>query len=166
MSATKLKQTTQLIPGCQSRGFQCFEIKIQNKSSEIVTIDGDAAQAEVAGNTIRASSLNELSHSLGCGLSLADKGLLSAVSLGSLGLAGPILFDFISNTTYPKTALGLDGIAHSIEIQRLGRRLLLPSDETTGCLCFALKASTTVSTIRIPAHSIASSGRITVDITR
>ncbi|MBI4533554.1 MAG: hypothetical protein HY711_06365 [Candidatus Melainabacteria bacterium] len=165
LSATKLGQTARLIAGCHSTACQCFEVKIQNNSSEIVTIDGDLAQAEVAGNTIRAASVSELRHSLGCGLSLADKGLLSTASLVSLGLAGPLLYDFISKNPYPKAALGPDGTRHSIEIQRLGRRLLLPNDETTGYLCFPLKASTTVSTIRIPAHSITNSGRITIDTT-
>lgn len=154
------------LPGdCRNTGFECIKVKIKNNTTQVITIHGDKAQAEASNHALPAALEPELIKKSGCGFSFIDKSILFAATVTTVALAEPILQEMLEKADYPQTAYGQDAIRQMIEGERLGRRLLMPGDETTGWLCVASPKGKTPTVLRIPVQSATDSGLVVITIT-
>lgn len=162
ISAQALEVRPRLFPDCRMTGFTCINVAVKNKGSQLVTVHGDKAQAIVSGKLVIAASDETLVKRAGCGMSAAETALLWGVGLASVGLAGPILEEILTEPKYPQAPYGVDAVRKRIEGDKLGRRLLLPGDETAGWLCFQSQSGEVPLEVLIPANSATQSGRVAV----
>jgi len=166
-------------PGAPRRDrLTCFEIRIRNNSASVVTLDGDRAQAEIDGEPAVAISSSQFQKSLKHPLNTGGRLLVAAVAAGSLGLAGPVFSEFLTDPYHrlilkkrPEDiyaqAFGRDQLRLRAEALRIGKRMLLPGDETTGWACFNLAGDLTPRRILIPIATGAAgtiTGLLTVDL--
>jgi hypothetical protein len=165
ISAQGLEVRKQLFPKCRMAGFTCMKVSVKNNASVMVVVNGDQAQADIAGNTVGAASEVTLTQRAGCGMTAEEIALLWGVGVGTLGLAGPILQEILADEKYPKEAFGKDAVRQRIQGQRLGRRFILPGDETTGWLCFPAPPGATLGEVLVPVSSATESGRVAVRLT-
>jgi hypothetical protein len=153
LAANASAVTITRMPCCKRPiGLRCVRIKVRNNGDLPVTIMGDAATADGNGfkHACAATLMADVRRS-GCGLTSGDLALLAAVGVGSLYLAGPIMYELVADPKGGVTsgmAFGRDGIRHKVESVRMTNRLIMPGDETDGALCFDTPGLPT--TVRIP----------------
>jgi len=165
ISAQGLEVRAHLFPKCRMTGFACMKVQVKNNGSVTVVINGDQAQAAIAGHSVSAASEITLTKRAGCGMTAAEIALLWGVGVGTLGLAGPILQEVLANEKYPQEPFGQDAVRHRIEGERLGRRFILPGDETTGWLCFPAPAGASLGEVLVPVFSATETGRVAIRLT-
>lgn len=165
VSAQALEVRGKLFPKCRMVGFTCMKVSVKNSGNTVIIVNGEQARADIAGNSVVAASEDTLFKQAGCGMSAKEIALLWGVGAGTLGLTGPILQEILANEKYPQQAFGGDAIRQRIEGERLGRRFLLPGDETTGWMCFPSPQGATAGEVLIPVYSATQSGRVAVRIT-
>ena len=164
VSGSFLSLKSRLPNDCRDTRYKCVQVRIKNNSTQVVTIHGDKAQVDIATQPTLVSSESQLIKKSGCGLSYFDKSLLLVVGASTVGLAEPILQEMLEKDDYPKTAYGQDAIRQMIEGERLGRRLLIPGDDTTGWLCVRCPRSQKPITIYIPVQSATESRLVTIKV--
>ncbi len=165
VSAQAVEVRRQLFPNCRMTGFTCMKVAVKNNGNAVIIVNGEQARADISGNSVVAASEDTLFKGAGCGMSGAETALLWGVGAGTLGLTGPILQEMLTKPKYPAAPFGGDAVRQRIEQERLGRRFVLPGDETTGWLCFPGGQGATVGELLVPVYSATQSGRVAVRFT-
>ena len=122
---------------CRPTSFRCVQVGISNELSTPILVDGDQAQASVAGKVFQQATQQEMVANSGCAPSTFTKAMVAAFTLASAGLAGPI----VSEIATKRESLGVpcgQEVRLSVEEIRLGKRIIMPGDTTTGLLCFSM----------------------------
>lgn len=162
--ALDVQANARLFPDCRATDITCVKVSLKNNDSQIITIKGNEAQAAVGGETTTAVPEQTLAKCSGCQMSGSQTALLWGVGLATVGLAGPILQEILSRPRYPQAAYSRDAGRQRAEGARLGNRIVLPGDETTGWLCFQIPAGRSPEEITLPVASATQSGRVAVHI--
>lgn len=148
-----------LMPGTplthhRDRSVRFVELHIKNTSDLPLVIDGECIQAATDRVEVNQATKRELAKDASSALTLPA--LLSVVFVegASLGLAGPLYYEFITPGQNRKRdlarALGRDGVRHEIEAENFRKRILMPGDETIGWLAFEGDGIEKVSTLKVP----------------
>ncbi|MBX9692961.1 MAG: hypothetical protein K2Z81_11300 [Cyanobacteria bacterium] len=102
--------------------------------------DKDADENQVTNKDLLATSEAKLEKRDNTLLSPVGKAAVGVVGVGTLGLAGPIFYELMTPSENGKRdlgiALGRDRGRHEVEGERMGVRLIMPGDETTGWVAF------------------------------
>ncbi|HEY9869893.1 MAG TPA: hypothetical protein V6D08_12065 [Candidatus Obscuribacterales bacterium] len=162
--ALAVQANARLFPDCRATDFTCVKVSLKNNDTQIITIKGNEAQAAVGGQTTTAVPEETLIKCSGCQMSGSQTALLWGVGLATVGFAGPILQEMLTHPKYPQAAYGSDAGRQRAEGARLGNRIVLPGDETTGWLCFQIPAGRSPEEITLPVSSPTQSGRVAVHI--
>ena len=80
----------------------------------------------------------------GCDPSAFARAWQVALSLASAGLAAPIASEIVHKRENLGVPCGGDALRLKVEEARLGKRILMPGDKTSGFLCFSVSAQTTL----------------------
>lgn len=154
------------LPGCplsnyKGKPLEFMELKIKNNSNQPIIVLGNLVLARLDGptdgNAVPAAA-PEAEKSLEKNsipkLTKGGKFAVAAVSVGSLGLAGPVFHEMLMPKQNRKrdlgVALGRDGPRHEIEGERFTRRLIMPGDETSGWFGFDVPPQSKISDVRVP----------------
>ncbi len=129
--ATQLK-----LSGCRGMRLHCIQVHIKNDADQPISVDGDAAFAEESKGKVQAATLAQTIVNANCGYSSADWALLGLTSFATIGLGEVMMAERLSDPKTLAIPFDRDGTRRRIEDLRLGRRLLMPGDETYGMLCF------------------------------
>lgn len=129
---------------CRPTSFRCVQVEISNELSTPILIDGDQAQATFAGQLLHQATQQEMIANSGCNPSTLTKAMVAAVTLASAGLAGPIASEMAKKRESLGVPCGHDEVRLSVEEIRLGKRILMPGDKTTGLLCFSMPDTASV----------------------
>ena len=170
VSAQAIDVTSRIIAGGGQSRFECVRLKVKNNGEGTVMVDGEGAVAQVEGRTVAAVGQDQAIKGSGYGLSLPSQALLAGASIGSLGLAGPILYEIMTNPRqkgFQGYEWGRDGLRNWIENNRFGRSIILPGDERIGWMCFDCAAGRVPTKVQIPISSIpdnGQSGQLVVDV--
>jgi hypothetical protein len=162
--ALDVQANARLFPDCRATDFTCVKVSLKNNDTQIITIKGNEAQAVVGGQTTTAVPEETLIKCSGCQMSGSQTALLWGVGLATVGFAGPILQEILTKPKYPQAAYGRDAGRQRAEGARLGNRIVLPGDETSGWLCFQIPAGKSPQEITLPVASPTQSGRVAVQI--
>ncbi len=146
------------------------EVTIRNNGTYPVVIIGEGSRGIGPGlnlSPLPMDSLLKLDNHI---FSKADKIAVGAISIGSVGLAGPLAYEMLTAQDHAKrnlgTAVGRDAGRHEIEASRLNRRVILPQDETKGWLAFYDDATKGMNSLLVPLTYPYnnSSGSVTIPI--
>ncbi len=125
---------------CRDQNIRFIELTIKNDSSQVALVHGDIAQANVAGVMKTATSARYVGTISEPKLGLAGRVATGVAEVGTLGVAGPIVYENLTPDQHRKryrgTAIGVDGSRHDIEGSRFGLRVLMPGDESVGWIAF------------------------------
>jgi hypothetical protein len=144
-NATTVSAVAQLLPKsplarCRDQNLKFVQISIKNDSSQVALVHGDIAQANVGGVMKSATSARYVGSVAQPKLGLAGRIATGVAEVGTVGLAGPIVYENLTPDQHGKryrgTAIGVDGSRHEIEGDRFGLRVLMPGDESVGWLAF------------------------------
>lgn len=154
------------LPGCplsnyKGKPLEFMELKIKNNSNQPIIVLGNLVLARLDGpsdgNAVSAAapeSEKSLEQNAIPKLTKGGKFAVAAVSVGSLGLAGPVFHEMLMPKQNRKrdlgVALGRDGPRHEIEGERFTRRLIMPGDETSGWFGFDVPPQSKISDVRVP----------------
>lgn len=146
------------------------EVTIRNNGTYPVVIIGEGSRGIGPGLNLSPLPIDTLLKLDNHILSKADKIALGAISVGSVGLAGPIAYEMLTAQDHSKrnlgTAVGRDAGRHEIEASRLNRRVILPQDETKGWLAFYDDSTKGMNSLLVPLTYPYnnSSGSVTIPI--
>lgn len=146
------------------------EVTIRNNGTYPVVIIGEGSRGIGPGLNLSPLPMDTLSKLDNHILSKADKIAVGAISVGSVGLAGPLAYEMLTAQDHSKrnlgTAVGRDAGRHEIEASRLNRRVILPQDETKGWLAFYDDATKGMNSLLVPLTYPYnnSSGSVTIPI--
>lgn len=133
---------------------QFVQVSLRNNSQQVAVVNGDASQASVAAGPTPAVGGRYLVQNSKPGLTQGKIMALSAVTVGTFGLAGPIFYEYITPDQHRDrslgTAIGVDGTRHQVEADRFGVRVLMPGDETVGWMAFACQPGDAVKAVTVP----------------
>jgi len=129
---------------CRPTSFRCVQVEISNEFSTPILVDGDQAQAVFAGRVFQQATDKEMIADSGCAPTTFTKAMVAAATLASAGLAGPIASEIANKRESLGVPLGQDKVRLGVEEIRLGKRILMPGDKTTGLLCFSMPDSEAV----------------------
>ena len=128
-------------------------VTIRNNGSYPVVVLGDSAHGKGATEVapLPLSTVLKLDDHL---LTKTQIGTIAGVTAATLGLAGPIFYEIMTEEDCRKrslgTAVGRDAGRHEVEANRLNRRVILPQDETTGWIAFYDKDAAASTSLNIP----------------
>jgi hypothetical protein len=146
------------------------EVTIRNNGTYPVVIIGEGSRGIGPGLNLSPLPIDTLLKLDNHILSKADKIAVGAISVGSVGLAGPIAYEMLTAQDHSKrnlgTAVGRDAGRHEIEASRLNRRVILPQDETKGWLAFYDDSTKGMNSLLVPLTYPYnnSSGSVTIPI--
>ena len=146
------------------------EVTIRNNGTYPVVIIGEGSRGIGPGLNLSPLPIDTLLKLDNHILSKADKIAVGAISVGSVGLAGPIAYEMLTAQDHRKrnlgTAVGRDAGRHEIEASRLNRRVILPQDETKGWLAFYDDSTKGMNSLLVPLTYPYnnSSGSVTIPI--
>jgi hypothetical protein len=133
---------------------QFVQISLRNDSQQVAVINGDASQASLGSAVEPAVGGGYITQTGKPGLTRKKHIEATAATLGSAGLAGPLLYEYITPGQHRDRslgeAIGVDGTRHRVEAQRFGVRVLMPGDETIGWMAFACEEGQSVQAVTIP----------------
>jgi hypothetical protein len=138
----------------RDQDLQFIQVSLRNDSQQVAVVNGDATQASVGDKTTPAVGGGYVVQSAKPELTGKKHAAVIAVGLGTVGLAGPQFYEYITPDQHRDRslgeAIGVDGTRHRVEAQRFGVRVLMPGDETVGWMAFACDPGTNVKTVTIP----------------
>lgn len=146
------------------------EVTIRNNGTYPVVIIGEGSRGIGPGLNLSPLPIDTLLKLDNHILSKADKIAVGAISIGSVGLAGPLAYEMLTAQDHRKrnlgTAVGRDAGRHEIEASRLNRRVILPQDETKGWLAFYDDSTKGMNSLLVPLTYPYnnSSGSVTIPI--
>ncbi len=146
------------------------EVTIRNNGTYPVVIIGEGSRGIGPGLNLSPLPIDTLLKLDNHIFSKADKIAVGAISVGSVGLAGPLAYEMLTAQDHGKrnlgTAVGRDAGRHEIEASRLNRRVILPQDETKGWLAFYDDATKGMNSLLVPLTYPYnnSSGSVTIPI--
>ena len=146
------------------------EVTIRNNGTYPVVIIGEGSRGIGPGLNLSPLPIDTLLKLDNHILSKADKIAVGAISIGSVGLAGPLAYEMLTAQDHSKrnlgTAVGRDAGRHEIEASRLNRRVILPQDETKGWLAFYDDSTKGMNSLLVPLTYPYnnSSGSVTIPI--
>jgi hypothetical protein len=153
VSGSAIEAHGRLLPPCRPIDLSCVEVHIKNDSSEVVVVDGNAATATLNGTTLRVQEISAMTEATDCSLTKGKKTVAIATAMLTFGYFGPL----VSEALGPKKDLGVgfgkEGLRHRSESLYLGRRVIMPGDETTGWLVFSTEDNVTPQQVQIPLYS-------------
>ncbi|CAN5366776.1 hypothetical protein BH11CYA1_BH11CYA1_19320 [soil metagenome] len=130
------------------------EVTIKNNGTYPVVIIGDGSRGIGPGLNLSPLPLATLLKLDDHIFSKADKIAVGAISIGSVGLAGPLAYEMLTAQDHRKrnlgTSVGRDAGRHEIEDSRLNRRVILPQDETKGWLAFYDNDTNGMNSLLVP----------------
>lgn len=130
------------------------EVTIRNNGTYPVVIIGDGSRGIGPGLNLSPLPMDTLLKLDDHIFSKADKIAVGAISVGTVGLAGPLAYEMLTAQDHRKrnlgVAVGRDAGRHEIEASRLNRRVILPQDETKGWLAFYDNATTGMNSLLVP----------------
>lgn len=114
-----------------------LKIYIQNQSKNPIIVDGEGAQAFSNAQKAKPLSEDQAMHQSGGTFTAKQKGMLALAAATSLGLAEPLLQDHFSTskTDFP-VSYGIDETRRRLENRQLGKRIILPGEDTEGIVFF------------------------------
>ncbi len=144
-----------LLSACRGHSIRCMRVHIKNNTDQTITIDGNGAKLAISDNVITPRSTAQITQASCCGMSKPAQAAVAAVSLGTLGFAGPISYEILTNRRnnyFFRSSFGYldDGIRHEIESFQCGKRVILPGDETDGWFCFRNSELTAAAELQLP----------------
>src|SRR5262249_31603794 len=116
------------------------QLTVKNDSNRICVILGNAVHARVGGEDLpvappSAAEMADRPHLNGKG-----NAVVAAVSAASLGIAGPMVYEWLTPDQHAKrslgTPIGRDGSRFEVEATHFGVRVIMPGDETSGWIAF------------------------------
>lgn len=114
-----------------------MQVNIKNESDIPILVLGNQTRTGDQKLTMQFSDLEQKDNTL---YGPAQKALVTAAGIGSVGLAGPLVSELMAPSEYRRKNLGLamsrDRGRHEVEGERLGTRLMMPGDETIGWVSF------------------------------
>lgn len=154
---------------CRGHNMQCILIHVKNAGSKIITVDGDNAKMTVGAAAMVPRNVTQLEKATCCRLSTPAIAAVTALSLGTLGLASSIPYEWFANKRDAHFRNGgygwlKDGPRHEIEGMRFGKRVILQGDESDGWLCFATTEVKPTDNLQIPVTAGDKSGLLEVQI--
>ena len=131
------------------------EVRLANNANDVAIVNGDAAQIKTVGGTVVSAAMTpHLNNTARPGLTQFGYTAAVLATAGSLALAGPIFYENLTPDQHRKrylgTAIGLDGIRHTIEDSHFCLRVIMPGDETVGWFAFELNDRKPLKEIMIP----------------
>lgn len=132
---------SKLFAKCRPTNFRCVKLEVVNDLATPILIDGDKAQATASGQVFQQATQKEIIADSGCAPTAFAKAMLVAATLSSAGLAGPIASEMVHKRECLGVPCGKDEVRLSVAEIRLGKRILMPGDKTTGLLCFSIPAA-------------------------
>jgi hypothetical protein len=160
-NATTVSAVANLLPKspltrCRDENLKFVELTIKNDSSQVALVHGDIAQANVGGVMKTATSARYVGSVAQPKLGLAGRIVTGVAEVGTVGLAGPIVYENLTPDQHLKryrgTAIGVDGSRHEIENERFGLRVLMPGDESIGWIAFECTDGKVPSNVVIPVN--------------
>jgi hypothetical protein len=131
-----------------------IEVTIRNNGTYPVVIIGEGSRGIGPGLNLSPLPIDTLLKLDNHIFSKADKIAVGAISIGSVGLAGPLAYEMLTAQDHGKrnlgTAVGRDAGRHEIEASRLNRRVILPQDETKGWLAFYDDSTKGMNSLLVP----------------
>lgn len=153
VSGSAIPAHGQLLPRCRPLDLKCVEVHIKNDSNQVIVIDGEQSTATVAGQSVRAANVAQIIAASDCELSAGKKIAVATVALTTFGFFAPLSYELLT----PRPDLGVpfraDGPRWKAETLHLGRRLIMPGDDTTGWLCFDAAGADQPQEVQIPLSS-------------
>jgi hypothetical protein len=146
------------------------EVTIRNNGTYPVVIIGEGSRGIGPGLNLSPLPMDTLLKLDNHIFSKGDKIAVGAISVGSVGLAGPLAYEMLTAQDHSKrnlgTAVGRDAGRHEIEASRLNRRVILPQDETKGWLAFYDDSTKGMNSLLVPLTYPYnnSSGSVTIPI--
>jgi hypothetical protein len=141
---------------CRDENLKFVQITIKNDSSQVALVHGDIAQANVGGVMKTATSARYVGSVAQPKLGLSGRIATGVAEVGTVGLAGPIVYENLTPDQHRKryrgTAIGVDGSRHEIESERFGLRVLMPGDESIGWIAFECSDGKDPSNVVIPVN--------------
>lgn len=144
-SSQAVKATARLLPKeplarCRDQSLKFVELTVKNDSPQVALVHGDIAQANVNGVMKTATAARYVGSVSQPKLGLTGRIATGVAEVGTVGLAGPIVYENLTPDQHHKrylgTAIGVDGSRHEIEGSRFGLRVLMPGEETVGWVAF------------------------------
>ncbi len=113
------------------------QVRIKNDSSAAIIVDAEKAASLKDGKALGVMSEDRAMAVSGGMYTKNQKLALGAAALGTLGLAEPILQDHFSTSKkdFP-VSYGVNETRRRLEDRRLGKRIILPGEDTDGILFF------------------------------
>ncbi len=135
---------SKLFANCRPSNFCLVQVEVSNDLATPILLDGDLAQASAGTLTFSQATEKEIIADSGCDPSAFARAWQVALSLASAGLAAPIASEIVHKRENLGVPCGGDALRLKVEEARLGKRILMPGDKTSGFLCFSVSAQTTL----------------------
>lgn len=130
------------------------EVTVKNEGQNIAVILGNAARADLDGKQLFPAPASVTEESDRPRLPTKGRAAVAAVSLGSVGLAAPMVYEFLTPDQHRRRSLGMpigrDGSRFDVEATHFGIRVIMPGDQAVGWFAFACPADSNVKSLLIP----------------
>jgi hypothetical protein len=130
------------------------EVTVKNDGQNIAVILGNAARADVSGTRAIPAPASVVEESDRPRLNTKGRVVVGAAALGSWGLAGPLVYEYLTPDQHRRrslgTPIGRDGSRFEVEATHFGIRVIMPGDQAVGWFAFSCPPESSVKSLVIP----------------